>query len=248
MVLDNARDAAHVRRLLAGGPGCLVIVTSRSPLTGLAAADGARLIPLAPMGEDEAIVVLAARLGAQRLASNPAAVGQLVGLGGHLPLALAVMAARAAATPVLTLAALAAEFAEAAAAERAGTSGARNRLDALDTGDSATNLRDLLSRSHARLSRSAMDMFALLGVHCGPDISVAAASTLTGSSCADAHRALAELAEVSLVKELRPGRYTMHDLVRGYAAEQSRVRLGDAEDAPRLSRALLPGRARGNTL
>lgn len=221
MVLDNARDAAHVRQLLAGAPGCLAIVTSRSSLTGLAAAEGARLLPLAPMTADEGVVLLGARLGAQRLACEPAAVAELMTRCGHLPLALAVMAARAAAAPVLTLAALAAELADAAAAERAGIAGARGRLDALDTGDPATSLRELLSWSRARLSPSAADMFALLGSHWEPDISVAAAASLAATSRADARRALAELAEISLIAEHRPGRYTMHDLIRGYAAEQT---------------------------
>ncbi len=42
LVLDDAANAAQVRPLLPAGPGCAVIVTSRSPLTAL---DGARRFP-----------------------------------------------------------------------------------------------------------------------------------------------------------------------------------------------------------
>ncbi|MGW4568042.1 BTAD domain-containing putative transcriptional regulator, partial [Streptomyces sp. NPDC004561] len=57
LVLDDAASAAQVRPLLPAGPGCAVIVTSRSPLTAL---DGARRFPLGPLtGEDSAALLRA---------------------------------------------------------------------------------------------------------------------------------------------------------------------------------------------
>ena len=101
IVLDNARDAAQVRPLLPGSPGCLVVVTSRTALAGLAAAEGARPLRLGPLDDEQSVRLLAARLGPERVAAEPEAVAELVARCGHLPLALAVMAARAAANPGL---------------------------------------------------------------------------------------------------------------------------------------------------
>lgn len=46
VLLDNASDAEHVRMLLPASQGCLVLVTSRAPLTGLAVTDGAQMLRL----------------------------------------------------------------------------------------------------------------------------------------------------------------------------------------------------------
>ena len=233
IVLDNARDAAQVRPLLPGSAGCLVVVTSRSSLAGLAAAEGARPLRLGPLGAEEGVRLLAARLGPERVAAEPGAATELVARCGHLPLALAVMAARAAADPGLALGVLAGQLAGAADAEgtAAGQSpggAGRGRLEVLETGDPATSLGQLLSWSYRQLSPPAARMFALLGVHCGPDITVPAAASLAGVSRAEAGRALAELAGASLAAEHRPGRYVLHDLVRGYAAGQAPQVLGEA--------------------
>ncbi len=243
IVLDNARDAAQVRPLLPGSPGCLVVVTSRSALAGLAAAEGARPLRLGPLGAEEAVRLLAARLGPERVAAEPGAVAELVVRCGHLPLALAVMAARAAADPGLPLGVLAGQLARAAdadspaAVQPPGGEGP-GRLEVLETGDPATSLRQLLSWSHRQLSPPAAAMFALLGVHCGPDITVLAAASLAGIPARDARLALVELAGASLVAEHRPGRYVMHDLVRGYAAGHARQDLGEAGIRAAVGRSL----------
>jgi predicted ATPase len=94
--LDNARDPQQVRPLLPGEPGCLVLVTSRNQLTGLAVADGAHLLSLDVLTGAEARDLLARRLGSGRVAAEPAAAAELIRLCAGLPLALAIAAARAA--------------------------------------------------------------------------------------------------------------------------------------------------------
>ena len=211
LVLDNARDEPQVRPLLPASPASLVLVTSRSQLAGLAAADGARLLTLDVLSHDEAVQLLIARIGTSRAGAEPAAVAEIAALCAHLPLALAVAAARAAARPGFPLAALAAELRDAA-----------GRLDALDVGDLAASVRAVFSWSYRQLSGEAARMFRLLGLHPGPDISVPAAASLAAADQPAARRLLCELARVHLTAEHVPGRYAFHDLLRAYAADQAR--------------------------
>lgn len=108
IVLDNGRDFEHVRHLLPGTAGCLAVVTSRHPLTGLLAAGRAHPLPLDLPPPEEAREYLIRRLGAERLAAQPAAVDDLIAGSGRLPLTLAVLAARAASRPDAPLAEFAA--------------------------------------------------------------------------------------------------------------------------------------------
>jgi DNA-binding SARP family transcriptional activator/Tfp pilus assembly protein PilF len=210
IVLDNARDEWQVRPLLPATADCLVIVTSRRQLTGLAAADGASLLTLDVLSEQEARELLAARLGAGRLACEPAVVGELISLCARLPLALAIAAARAAARPSFPLAALTAELRD-----------ARNPLDALDTGEPVSSVRAVFSWSYQQLTAAAAAMFRLLGVHPGPDITVPAAASAASIDLRQARQALSELAGAHLAEERVPGRFALHDLLRAYATEQA---------------------------
>jgi len=219
VVLDNARDAGQVRPLLPGSPGCLVIVTSRSELTGLAAAEGARLITLDVLTMEEAAGLLASRMGQDRMDQEPGAAGELTRLCCGLPLALAIVAARAAARPGLPLADLAAELAD-----------AQSRLDALDTGDPATSIRAVFSWSCQQLTQAAARMFRLAGIHPGPDITAHAAASLADTTIEQARRLLTELTRAHLLTEHAPDRYTFHDLLRAYAA--SLASAPDAADDP----------------
>src|SRR5439155_4276867 len=137
VVLDNARDADQVRPLLPGAPGCLVVVTSRNQLGGLVAIEGAHAVTLDVLTVDESRQLLAARLGADRVAREAGAVEEIIARCARLPLALAVVAARAATTPRLPLGTLAAELAD-------GPSG----LGALETGDASSDVRTVFSWSY----------------------------------------------------------------------------------------------------
>jgi hypothetical protein len=211
ILLDNARDEQQVRPLLPGSPGSLVLVTSRSLLAGLAAAENASLLSLDVLPPAEACQMLAARLGGQRTAAEPGAVTEITDLCARLPLALAVAAARAAARPQLPLPGLAAELRD-----------AQRRLDALDTGDPAVSVRAVFSWSYQQLDPAAARMFRLLGLHPGPDISTLAATSLAGVAPAQAGQALGQLTGAHVLTEQSPGRYGCHDLLRAYAAEQAR--------------------------
>src|SRR6202044_798900 len=99
IVLDNARDSAHVRPLLPSSPGCATLVTSRNQLTGLVAAGGAAPLPLDLLSWTEARDLLAGRLGVGRVEAEPGAVADIITRCSRLPLALAIVAARAAIHP-----------------------------------------------------------------------------------------------------------------------------------------------------
>ena len=212
IVLDNARDAAQVRPLLPGAPGCLVLVTSREQLTGLATTDGAHMVSLDVLPGGDALEMLSTRLGPDRAASQPAAAAEIASLCGHLPLALAITAARAAARPGHQLSALAAELRDAS-----------GRLDALDDADAVSSIRAVFSWSYGQLSPAAARAFRLLGLHPGPDISAPAVASVAGLSRAQARSVLADLTRAHLLAEPVPGRYAFHDLLRAYAAEQAQA-------------------------
>ena len=206
VLIDNARDPAQVRPLLPGAPGCLVVVTSRNHLAGLVAADGAHPITLDLLTPAEARQLLAHRLGPDRTAAEPDAVEEIVTRCARLPLALAVLSARAATHPQLPLRSLADDLRE-----------ARDRLDALAGDDAQTDVRAVFSWSYQALTPPAARLFRLLGLHPGPDITTPAAASLTGLPPPQVRPLLTELTRASLILEHTPGRYTHHDLLRAYA-------------------------------
>ncbi|MFC6016345.1 ATP-binding protein [Plantactinospora solaniradicis] len=226
VVLDNARDADQVRPLLPGTVGCVVLVTSRNRLSSLVTVEGAHPLILDLLTPDEARELLARRLGTERLAAEPEAVTEIIRHCARLPVALAVVAARAATNPTFTLTVLAAQLRE-----------TRDRLDAL-TDDDTNDVRSVFSWSYRSLTPETARLFRLLGLHPGPDITAPAAASLAGLPLARVRPLLAELVRANLVVEHVPRRYTFHDLLRAYANEQAYAVDSDDERRAALRRSL----------
>ncbi|RKR91357.1 DNA-binding SARP family transcriptional activator [Micromonospora pisi] len=210
IVLDNAYDTAQVLPLLPGSPTCTVLLTSRRRLGGLVATHGAQPLALDVLRDDESEELLARLLGPARMVAEPASVSAILQRCAGLPLALGIVAARAATHPGFPLQALADELAE-----------LTTRLDVLTTGDLSADLRTVFAASYRALNPATATVFTLLGLAPGPDISLPAVASLTGIPAGRARALLQELHEAHLVHQDSPGRYRLHDLVRLYAAEQA---------------------------
>ncbi|SDZ50880.1 DNA-binding transcriptional activator of the SARP family [Asanoa ishikariensis] len=209
VVLDNARDVAQIRPLLPGSGGCVVVVTSRRQLTALVATEGAHPLTLDLLTPAQARDLMSAQIGKDRVAAEPAAVDEIIERCARLPLALALAAARAATRPHLPLSGLAAELRDAGA------------LAPFDRDDATADLRAVFSWSYSALRPDVAHLFRLLGLARGPYITADAAASLAGLPLAQVRTLLTELTDVNLLSEHAPGRYTFHDLLRAYAAEQA---------------------------
>ena len=220
VVLDNALSAEHVRPLLPGGAGCMVVVTSRDSLAGLVVADGAQRIPLDILPETEGVQLLGALTSA-----GPEDLVALARLCGGLPLALRVAAELAAVHP------------ERSVAELRDPDGWLALLDA----GGEDSVRCVLSWSYVRLSPDAARLFRLLGTDPGTGTSTAAAASLAGVPVATARHLLGELTRAHMVAEVSPGCFASHNVLRAYARD---LLDREAEDRQPVTRRLL-GAPRG---
>lgn len=234
VVLDDASDAAQVRPLLPGSPGSAVLVTGRRQLPGLTG--HAHPVRLGPLDAAEARAMLAAAVGADRLAAEPAGTDRILAACGRLPLALRVAGARLADRP---------DWAVATLADRLDDE--QRRLDELAVDD--VEVRASLALSYAGLPapvRRGLRLLALLDPVTVADWSVAAllggadpAAEHGEASDADTDRVVGALLAANLLDPVgrdRAGqpRYRLHDLLRTYGRERAR-----AEDPVEARRAAI---------
>jgi DNA-binding SARP family transcriptional activator len=209
ILLDNAVSAEQIRPLLPGAGGSLVLVTSRNRLGGLVARDGARRLTLDTLPPADAMALLTAMLGQDRIEAEADAAAELAELCGYLPLALRVAGERVAINPGSSIAGLVEELRD-----------EHERLDLLSTGeDDFSAVRAVFSWSYQSLKPETAQLFRLLGLHAGPDISLSAAAALAGVSNAGTRKLLDTLASGHLIEPTASDRYRFHDLLRVYAGE-----------------------------
>lgn len=211
ILLDNVRSAAQLRPLLPGTSRSLMLVTSRSQLSGLVVREGAQRIAVGPLHPQDATDLMRSILGRERVDAEPLASAKLASHCVHLPLALRIAAERAAIHPLSPIETLASEL----------ESGSQ-RLDVLTTydDDETTAVREVFSWSYRELSPTAARTFRLLGLVPGPEISVPAAAALTQLPPDQAARVLGGLVGLHLLEVAGQDRYRFHDLLRDYARER----------------------------
>ncbi|GAA1258002.1 hypothetical protein GCM10009677_05750 [Sphaerisporangium rubeum] len=197
LILDNAAGSDQVAPLLPGAAGSLVLITSRRHLGDLPAA--VDTVSLATLHPDEAQQMFL-RL-APRAASEPARVGELVAMCGHLPLAISLLARLFTKHRAWSMGDLIAETAA--------------RLLVVTAENHTVGAAFDLSYRHLTADRQRV--FRHLGLHSGVDIDTYAAAALTGLPHHEVVAHLDALQGDHLVNEHAFRRYRMHDLIREYA-------------------------------
>lgn len=226
LLLDNAADGEQVRPLLPGASEARVVITSRTRLLGLVATHEAVPVPLEPLDAAAAGAVLRRRIG-DRLDREPGARDELVLRCAGLPLALALVAARAVVDPTTPMAALVTEIGE------RGTSAALAAVR-----DPAADPRQVFGWSYGALAPADQRLFRLTGLHPGPDLTVPAAASLVGDDPARVAAGLDRLVQAGVLGEPVPGRYALHDLLREFAADRAATEDPPAERTAASTRLL----------
>ncbi|MDP9795877.1 tetratricopeptide (TPR) repeat protein [Catenuloplanes nepalensis] len=217
ILLDNAATTAQVRPLLPGTDTCLVLVTTRSRLSGLAARDGARRLTLDLLPETDAVTLLRALTSGYRADDDsPGAYEELAQLCARLPLALRIAAERAASRPRMPLTDLIRDLRDESALWDA--------LTAEDS-DEADAVRTVFAWSYRALTEPAARLFRFLGLHPGAEFSTEAAAALAGAPVPITRQHLDLLVGTHLIEQTAAGRYQFHDLLRAYA-------IGQAQEEP----------------
>ncbi|MFI6317469.1 BTAD domain-containing putative transcriptional regulator [Nonomuraea sp. NPDC050556] len=201
VVLDNAATADQIRPLLPGTKGCAVLVTSRARIGVLG---GAVHLDLDVAEPQDALRLLEAIVGAERISAERAAALDLVSACGFLPLAVRIAGARLAARPGWSVAHLRDRLAD-----------EQRRLAELRVGSLA--MEACFALGYEQVSPELARAFRLLAVPDAGDLHLAMAARLLGLPEPEAEELCETLVDLSLLESMVPGRYRLHDLLKVFA-------------------------------
>jgi DNA-binding SARP family transcriptional activator/tetratricopeptide (TPR) repeat protein len=201
VLLDNAVGEAQVRPLLPAAPGCLVLVTSRRRLRGL---DDARSVSLDLLTPRDAVALLHAVAGPDRVRADDPLLDEIAHRCGRLPLALRIAAALLCHRPAWSPEHLAALLRD-----------EHRRVSALSDGE--RDLATVFDLSYTGLSGRHQLLLRRLGLMPGQDADAYAAGALLDSDPDTATGLLEDLTDHNLLIAHAPGRYRLHDLIRAHS-------------------------------
>ncbi|WP_404955076.1 AfsR/SARP family transcriptional regulator [Streptomyces sp. 147326] len=231
LVLDDARDTAQVEALLPGSPTCAVLVTGRATLDRLPAVRRVRLEPLAA---PEALALLGAVAGPDRIAAEPEQAAALAERCGGLPLALRLAGARLAARPAWSLT----DFVRLLD----GHHPAFPALPPFSVFPSSAGSQDGITAcvrpSYDLLDDEEARLFRLLALTRRGTTDVTGAAALGGLSPSRAGQFLERMTGLGLLESPCPGVYRQYPLLRMFAAERSREDDRPGEQAAAFTRFL----------
>jgi glycosyltransferase involved in cell wall biosynthesis/tetratricopeptide (TPR) repeat protein/transcriptional regulator with XRE-family HTH domain len=214
LLLDNARTLKQVSHLVPANAGSALVITGRNRLSAL---DDALQHPVHSLGVDDAVELFhdVARLARESTGrGDPRLVRRIVELCGGLPLAIRITAARFKDDPTRTLEDTIALLVD-----------EHSRLRELDDGD--RSMVTALSTSYAALPEAQQQALALLALHPGTRIDVAASAALFDTSPTEAGRLLDVLVGAAVVERHSRGTHQLHDLLRAYLRHFSTSVLND---------------------
>ncbi|MFG3478570.1 tetratricopeptide repeat protein [Streptomyces sp. NPDC047980] len=218
LLLDDAADADQARALLPAGEHCLTLITSRAALRDL---PEAAAVPLAPLTEPDALALLTAVAGPDRVTAEPDQARAAVHACGLLPLAVRIAAGASRSRPTGQISVLAGRL----AAER-------DRLHHLRTDGVA--VRAAFEAAYAALGADDRALLRGLGACPAAPVTVRIAAAAAALDMTRTRSGLDRLADAQLARPAGPDTYLLHDLVRLLAAERL-----DHETAPADRRAVL---------
>ncbi|RLK58826.1 DNA-binding SARP family transcriptional activator [Actinokineospora cianjurensis] len=207
VLLDDAAAETQVRNLLPGTSGCVVLITSRARLTGLA---GARLVDVEVMDHAQAHRLLTTVVGQERVDAEPVAAAELIEVASGLPLALRILAARLAARPGRSLAWMVRRLVD-----------EHRRLDELAHGDLA--VRASVALSYDGLPPDARRLVRRLSVLDVSSVPVWVADALLDDDSQRTADLLELLVDEQMLEETEDAsglRYRFHNLIRLFARER----------------------------